>query len=648
MHTEALEQYNAALKAGQRYYKSAVARGSAPYPTVLDELTQGTAINGMADLGNVNIPTELIVGTKSAGRTFALAGNFMPLLPVTSEFGMKWIALCDAHLSEEGIRDPIKCYEYFGRFYVQEGNKRVSVLKSYDAPTIPAIVTRIIPPYSEEEHVRLYYEFMAFYALARLYGVEFRRCGDYARLQAALGFEPDHVWSEDERRRFSSGFSLFKGAYERCSSRNPEITAAEALLGWLDLYSFSTLRDLTVNQVYQQLDKIWPDIAARSESTAIPVSTVPEAKGQSVLQRLRRVAHADRIEIAFLYAFDPETSAWTRAHDEGRKYLEQSKGEHVHIQIQRAYNHDYLAAIERAAANGAKLIFATTPSMAADCRKAATLHPELKILCCALSQPYSGVRTYYTRNYEVKFLAGVIAGIMTGKEPIGYVANYPIMGVPAEINAFALGARCANPDAQVLLRWTCTGGDPVQELLEGGARILSNRDVIRPGQTKTAMELGTYLVAEDGGSVPLVTPLWNWGRLYEQIVNSIFSGAWADIARSKSIHYWWGMDSGVIDLGFGAALPAGVRGLGEILRRGFAAGSIQPFKIEMRDQAGALRADGSAVMSPEQIMKMDWLCDNVDGEIPSFEKLLPMSRDTVRLLGVYRESLPPEKEAPQL
>ena len=70
--------------------------------------------------------------------------------------------------------------------------------------------------------------------------------------------------------------------------------------------------------------------------------------------------------------------------------------------------------------------------------------------------------------------------------------------------------------------------------------------------------------------------------------------------------------------------------------------------MEMRDQTGQLRWDGRDSLSLEQIMKMDWLCDNVEGEIPPFEKLLPMSRETVRLLGVYRESLPPEKEAPQL
>ena len=116
MSSEAMEQYGAALKAGQRYYKNAVSHGRPPYPPVLDELTAGVPLAGQADLGLVNVPSELIVGTKTAGRVFALAGNFMPLLPQGSEFSSKWIALCRAHLSDEGIREPIKCYEYFGRF----------------------------------------------------------------------------------------------------------------------------------------------------------------------------------------------------------------------------------------------------------------------------------------------------------------------------------------------------------------------------------------------------------------------------------------------------------------------------------------------------------------------------------------------------
>ena len=57
-----------------------------------------------------------------------------------------------SHL-DEGIRDPITCYEYMGRFYVQEGNKRVSVLKYFDASSITGNVTRVVPQYSDDPAV---------------------------------------------------------------------------------------------------------------------------------------------------------------------------------------------------------------------------------------------------------------------------------------------------------------------------------------------------------------------------------------------------------------------------------------------------------------------------------------------------------------
>ena len=38
MRPEALEQYNKALKAGQKYYKTAIGHGSFPYLPVLDEI----------------------------------------------------------------------------------------------------------------------------------------------------------------------------------------------------------------------------------------------------------------------------------------------------------------------------------------------------------------------------------------------------------------------------------------------------------------------------------------------------------------------------------------------------------------------------------------------------------------------------------
>ena len=112
----------------------------------------------------------------------------------------------------------------------------------------------------------------------------------------------------------------------------------------------------------------------------------------------------------------------------------------------------------------------------------------------------------------------------------------------------------------------------------------------------------------------------------------------------KAVGYWWGMNSGVIDVQLSPDLPDGVCCLANCLRRDILDHSIDPFRFAMTDQNGVLRNDGSRWLRPEEIMSMDWLLDCVDGEIPPFEKLKPISQKLVRVLGVYRDQIPPEKE----
>ena len=107
-------------------------------------------------LGLVQIPAELIVGTKSEGRSNAFSKSFYPLLERHTEFSDKWIRLYQAHM-EEGIQEPIQAYEFMNKFYVLEGNKRVSILKFLKAASIPGKVIRIVPPRTEEKENRIYY-----------------------------------------------------------------------------------------------------------------------------------------------------------------------------------------------------------------------------------------------------------------------------------------------------------------------------------------------------------------------------------------------------------------------------------------------------------------------------------------------------------
>lgn len=255
---EACEQYGIALKLGQKYHRACALRGKYPYLQVLDEILEDHMVAEREDLGLVEIPADQIVGTKSEGRRSAFAANFMPLMPESSEFAAKWKNLCEAHLGDEGIRDPVRCYEYLGRFYVLEGNKRVSVLKSYEAPTVTGYVTRLIPVWSEDPAVRLYYEFLQFYHLTGLYAVSFTQPGSFVKLQAALGFERGHVWTEDEKRWFLSGFSYFREVFLKLGGGSLPLTAADALLIWLKVHPFASLRTMSAAELAKSLSAVFP------------------------------------------------------------------------------------------------------------------------------------------------------------------------------------------------------------------------------------------------------------------------------------------------------------------------------------------------------------------------------------------------------
>ena len=179
-------EYQEALKLGKKEQKICLAQGRSPYLPVLDEILTHQDIQTEQNLGLVNVPLEHVVGTSTRGRTYAFAANFMPILEMGSEFSFKWANLADAQVSE-GIRDPIVAYEFMNRFYVVEGNKRVSVLKYYKADSIPAIVTRKIPKLSDEYDVKLYYEFMKFNEATDLNTVEFTRLGKAEQLLTHVG-----------------------------------------------------------------------------------------------------------------------------------------------------------------------------------------------------------------------------------------------------------------------------------------------------------------------------------------------------------------------------------------------------------------------------------------------------------------------------
>ena len=643
----ARDEYITALSRGKREYRELTAAGKDPHPAVLDEILGEQSGYTAQNLGVVDIPSKRIVGTKSAGRITAFTPSFRPLLNTESEFAQKWYALCRDHLGDIGIREPILCYEYLGEFYVQEGNKRVSVLRHFDAARIPGTVIRLVPPLSDDPRVKAYYEFMNFYRVTKLYTIQFRRPGDYDKLLAYLGRDLDQIWTEKDRRTFNSYYQYFQEAFDRVSDGLEDILTEEALLLWLRIHSFGELGKLSSARLEDSLEALWPDVVSSIHKSQVMTDTVqaPESKPNLLSRIISSVP--DHVNVAFVHQLDLD-SAWLMAHEDGRKHLEETFGDAVTARSYFNANtpENMADRLEQAVADGAQVVFTTSPKLSRATLKFAVKYPKVQFYNCSVDQPYSSVRTYYGRIYEAKFITGAIAGAMAQNDRIGYIASNPIFGVPASINAFALGAQMTNPRAQIELRWSCCAGTHQADFFRDGIRVISNRDV--PTQNRAYLEFcnyGTYLMDDRGSLVPLASPVWVWGKFYEYVVrNLLYGGKSEDRSTPNAVNYWLGMDSGVIGIELASRVPEGISSLASMLSKGIASRMLNPFARKIVAQDGSIKNDGTQIFTADELLHMDWLCDNVQGYIPGFEEILPMSQSIVRELGIYRDSIPAVKE----
>ena len=588
---------------------------------------------------------EFIVGTKSGGRTQSFARNFMPLLEGSSEFAGKWERLCATHL-KEGIRDPIKATEYLNRYYVEEGNKRVSVLKYFGAETVSAYVTRILPPRNDSPESVRYYEFMDFYRYSKVNFLEFSYPGKYQLLQRLLGKRPWEEWSDDDRILFKATYYNFRKVYNQLGGQRLSSTVGDAFLACIRVYGYASLCGRSPLELKASVEKVWEEITLQQESSPIVLKLDPkEDAAKTLLPTIPAVLPKKILKAAFIYDKTPELSGWTWGHEQGRQRVQRTLNGELET---KAYFNALeptgpdeppdkrpLSVIRQAVEDGNTVIFTTSPRLLPASLNAAVEFPDVTLLNCSVNQSHRYIRTYYARMYEAKFITGAIAGAMAGEEPVGYLCDYPIFGQVAGINAFALGVQMTNPDAAVVLDWSTVGGarEALSRLTARGIRLVSFTDTVRRGGDYVGVGLS---LVQGGSQAGLAVPVWQWGAYYEALVRRIQDHSLqAEYAESsKALNYYWGMSAGVIELKLSEALPDSVRKLAYFLRAGICAGTCDPFRGPLRDQSRKLRSADGEVLSVERIINMDWLNENVSGEIPAYGQLNDTGKATVGIAGV--------------
>lgn len=636
--------YARAKKSANKAYHAALAQGKTPYLPVLDELVPDHLALPHVNLGLVTIPVERLVGTGTRGRTNAFACNFMPLLDESTEFCTKWLILHHS-VMEDGLREPVKVLEYMNKFYVLEGNKRISVIKSLDYPIVEGVVTRIIPKRTGETENNIYFEFLDFYKDTKINYLWFSEEGCFARIYELVGKTPGEEWTGEEKADFQACYVRFSQAMEHCDLQLKKMTVGDAFLIYLEVYGYDKEKFVVESEIRENLLRLREEFVAREQSDSISLLMSGEGQKPGFIRQFMR-STPQKLRVAFVNRRSPETSGWTYWHGLGMNHVQSVFGDKIETRmVSNVEPDDCQEAIQKLIDDGSNIIFTTSPVLLNGAMKAAFQNPEAKVLNCSLLPSYNKVRSYYLRMYEAKFIIGAIAGAMSDNNRIGYIADYPVYGCPASINAFALGARLTNPRAEVYLEWSMQkGSDPKETFAKRDVHVISSRDISAPSHQ--SMEFGLHM-NKNGVLQNLAMPVWNWGRLYEDLLRRIRNGVWRTDGEqngAQALNYWWGMDTNSIDVFYTQKLDPGLRRLVDLLRTQLQQSSLLPFAETIYSQDGQLRCAAGASLTPAEIIAMDWLADNVIGTIPSLDEMKPHAVHFVELQGIHSIKAPDTSE----
>ncbi|MFZ5354042.1 MAG: BMP family ABC transporter substrate-binding protein [Bacillota bacterium] len=625
--------YINARKAALKEYNKCISKGELGYLPSLEGLVHNVEIVSEINLGIMDIPISKIIGTYTHLRSISFANNFLPLLKPDTEFMAKWVRLCEHHL-QEGITDPIKVYEYLNWYYVIEGNKRVSIMKYFDAYSITAQVIRLLPKKDENNTaISDYYEYLKFNKLTEVSSVSFSR-GEYYQLLINMleEFQPPDSIPVPKYKYFEKYiYNVFEDIYLKVSGSSPKVCSGDAFIEYSKVYGIPAEYD--ESELTANLKEFIKSLRALESEEVVNLQTAPVENTQQggLLSALTTLMiPKKKLKAAYAYARTIEGSGWTYAHELGRSYVQQVLGEHLETSYveNMPENEEAYDSIKALVEEGNDIIFTTSPIYFNETLKCAIEYPHVKFFNCSEYKPYTHVSTYYGRTFEPRFLTGIIAGAMTETDIIGYVATSPTPEVTSSINAFALGAKLVNPRAKVIVSWTNEWNSRIKfsasgsKLIKHGADILSNRTLTVKHPVSTEYGVYSMLCTVDREKgVPdkyLATPIWHWGIFYEKILRNIINGTYRTVFditndNSKLISFWWGMDSEVVDIFYSDQLvPPETQKLVNLMKRMIVHNSYHIFTGPIYDQNGNLRVDTDSSASLEEILSMNWFAENVE------------------------------------
>ncbi len=336
---------------------------------------------------------------------------------------------------------------------------------------------------------------------------------------------------------------------------------------------------------------------------------------------------AEVLKVGVLYISPKDDGGYSQAHAEGIAQAVAAYGDKIQVmELENINDADAQAtttAIDNLVGEGCTLIFTTSYGYMEPTAAAAEKYPDVKFChCSGYMTNDKNMDAYFGQIETARYLAGVVAGLTTESNKLGYVAAFPIPEVIRGINAYTLGARSVNPEATVSVVWTNTWFDMDKEkaaaesLLSTGVDIMAQHQdspaAITAAEQAGALAIGYDLTYAGAPKAYLTAPLWNWGTYYTYKIGQVMDGQW------KVENYWGGMKEGAVKLdALSSLVPEEAKAAVEAVKADVTEqGNAFVFAGPINDQNGEEKVKSGESISYADQMSMSWFVEGVIGEIP--------------------------------
>ena len=331
------------------------------------------------------------------------------------------------------------------------------------------------------------------------------------------------------------------------------------------------------------------------------------------------------VRAGFVYVGPIGDHGFTYRHDVGRRDLEAALGDQVETSFVENVSEgpDAERVIRQLAAAGNDIVFTTSFGFMNPTVRVAQQFPDVKFEHCTGYKTADNLAVYNARFYEGRTVIGTIAGRMSQTGTAGYIVSFPIPEVIMGINAFFLAARRINPDFQVKIVWVNSWYDPGKEadaaktLIDQGADIIAQH-TDSPAALQVAEERGVYAFGQSSDmskfapNAQLTAIVDDWGPYYIERVKAVRDGTW------ETHNIWWGLKKGMIQIApYGPAVPADVAAEADQVKNAIISGERFPFEGPVYNQAGELVVPEGEHMADEDILRMDYYVQGIEGSLPT-------------------------------